>query len=150
MTEDQRESIFEHYSLTPQYFIWQIDSKGTKDDFIEEYIITELYGDEDSEKVLAIMEYDLIDFDDAISLISTLYSVYTVDQMNSILKDYAEDYLETLMDETPESLKCYVNVEDFVSDYLASEDPGNIIGTYDGSYAEEEINNTEYFIFKFI
>lgn len=155
MTSDQITSIIEAFDNTAEYFVWQMENaNSTMDDderlqlYYESVILPDnLYGDADYEKVLALMQHDDCDWDDAKSKIDNEdYKVLDDDEAQKEFEERIESAIDDILYEIPEHLRQYFDNESYIEDNL--NDRGSLLGSYDECEYEEEVNGTTYYIYK--
>jgi len=155
MDYDQYQSIIDYFDLSAKFFIWQIGSGTDRDmedkleDFTVEFIHNELYGNKNIECILALMQYNYIDYDEADNLINNKceYFVGDAEAADAEALVLAEYYYEDIIQqEIPTHLQFYFDKQKWLDDYLM-DGPASIIATYDGDEHTEVVNNTTYYIY---
>ena len=145
------DSIYDALDLDPVYFTWCILPRedNSKEAFIHDYISTELHGDTDIERILALMVNQDMSWDYAVKYVDDgEWLVLTLDEANEEAKDYAENYLEDIIvSDIPGYLRHYFNRDSWLEDYLA-EGNGTILAHYDGVEWTEEVNGTTYYLYQ--
>lgn len=153
MTYDQITSIIEAFDNTAEYFVWQGENATPdmdEDDRLEKYYETDIPdvidGDEDYEKILALMEHTGDTWDECDSNIGDKYTVFTDAEAEKEFVERINSRMEYVMDEIPTHLRQYFNEEEYISDNF--DDRGSELSSYDGCENEETINGTTYYIYK--
>lgn len=155
MTGDQIQSIITSFNQDAEYFVWQGSndmSDISENDRLQQYYESVLLpdvinGDEDYEKVLALMENAGYDWDQAEAEVGNDFKVFTDEEAETALEDYQESYIEdNILSQIPANLRSYFNSESFIEDNLT--DRGTALSPYDGCENEETINGTTYYIYK--
>ena len=154
MTSDQIESIIDYFELSSEYFVWQMENANSTMDnderlqlYYESVILPDnLYGDEDYEKILALMKHGGYAWDEAESSIGNSYKVFTDDEAEKEFEESVECSVDDVMSEIPERLHQYFDKESYIEDNF--NDRGSQLNPYDGCEYEEEVNGTTYYIYK--
>lgn len=154
MTSDQIQSIIKFFELSAEYFIWQGENAtpGMDDDtrlqlYYESIILPDtVYGDEDYEKVLALMQHTGDNCDDAYSAIGRDYKVFTDDEAQKEFDENVELSVGCVMSEIPEHLRQYFDEDSYISDNY--NDRGTELSYYDGCEYTESVNGTTYYIYR--
>lgn len=154
MTSDQIESIIEAFNLYTEYFVWQaenatadMDDDARLQTYYESAIFPEqICGDEDYEKVIALMQNTDNNWDYAESHIGSDYKVFTDSEAQKEFEESVESYVDDVMYEIPEYLQQYFDRDAYISDNF--NDRGTQLNYYDGCEYEETVNGTTYYIYK--
>ena len=154
MTSDQIQSIIKFFELSAEYFIWQGENAtpDMNDDtrlqlYYESIILPDtVYGDEDYEKVLALMQHTGYNCDDAYSAIGRDYKVFTDDEAQKEFNEKVELSVDCVMSEIPEHLRQYFDEDSYISDNY--NDRGTELSYYDGCEYTESVNGTTYYIYR--
>ena len=154
MTSDQIESIIAYFELSSEYFVWQMENANStmdNDERLQLYyesvtLPDNLYGDEDYEKILALMKHGGYAWDEAESSIGNSYKVFTDDEAEKEFEESVECSVDDVMSEIPEHLRQYFDKESYIEDNF--NDRGSQLSLYDGCEYEEEVNGTTYYIYK--
>lgn len=154
MSSDQIQSIIESFELSAEYFIWQGENATPDMDddtrlqlYYESIILPDnIYGDEDYEKVLALMQHTGDNLDDADYAIGRDYKVFTDDEAQKQFDEYVELSVGCIMSEIPEHLLQYFDKDSYIADNY--NDRGTQLSYYDGCEYEETVNGTTYYIYK--
>ena len=154
MTSDQIQSIIESFELSAEYFIWQGKNAtpDMNDDtrlqlYYESIILPDtVYGDEDYEKVLALMQHIGDNWDDAYSAIGRNYKVFTDEEAQKEFDEKVELSVDYAMSEIPQHLRQYFDEASYISDNY--DDRGAELSYYDGCEYTESVNGTTYYIYK--
>ena len=154
MTSDQIQSIIKSFELSAEYFIWQGENATPDMDddtrlqlYYESIILPDtVYGDEDYEKVLALMQHTGDNWDDAYSAIERDYKVFTDDEAQKEFNEKVELSVDCVMSEIPEHLRQYFDEDSYISDNY--NDRGTELSYYDGCEYTESVNGTTYYIYK--
>ena len=155
MTSDQIQSIIDNFNLQADYFIWQgtnanelmDEDKRLQDFYLTSIIPDTIDGDQNYEKVLALMEHTGDEWDSAESDVGSRYFVYTDEEAEKkfveSIRSYAEDRIQY---EIPDDLVWYFDREAYIEDLHM--DRGQQLASYDGEENSEVINGTTYYIYK--
>lgn len=154
MSSDQIQSIIESFELSAEYFIWQGESATPDMDddtrlqlYYESIILPDtIYGDEDYEKVLALMQHTGDNWDDADSAIGRDYKVFTDDEAQKEFDEGVELSVGCVMSEIPEHLRQYFDKDSYIADNY--DDRGAQLNYYDGCEYTESVNGTTYYIYR--
>lgn len=154
MTSDQIQSIIKFFELSAEYFIWQGENATPDMDddtrlqlYYESIILPDtVYGDEDYEKVLALMQHTGDNWDDADSAIGRDYKVFTDDEAQKEFDENVELSVGCVMSEIPEHLRQYFDKDSYISDNY--NDRGTELSYYDGCEYTESVNGTTYYIYR--
>lgn len=158
MSSDQILSIIAEFKLAPDYFIWQglnASESMDEDERLQNYYESEILpntidGDEDYERILALMEYTGNDWDSCnYDLDKDIYKVMTDDEATDacerILKDRIAD---EVLNDIPQHLRQYFDTEQYLSDCISNIDREAELASYDGDEHSESIDGTTYYIYK--
>lgn len=154
MTSDQIQSIIKFFELSAEYFIWQGENATPDMDddtrlqlYYESIIMPDtVYGDEDYEKVLALMQHTGDNWDDAYSAIGRDYKVFTDDEAQKEFDEKVELSVECVMSEIPKHLRQYFDEDSYISDNF--NDRGTELSYYNGCEYTESVNGTTYYIYR--
>jgi len=154
MSSDQIQSIIESFELSAEYFIWQGENATPDMDddtrlqlYYESIILPDtIYGDEDYEKVLALMKHTGDNWDDAYSAIRREYKVFTDDEAQKEFDERVELSVDHAMMEIPQYLRQYFDRDSYIEDNY--DDRGTQLGYYDGCEYTESVNGTTYYIYR--
>ena len=153
MTSDQITSIIEAFDNTAEYFVWQGENATIdmdEDDRLEKYyesVIPDIIdGDEDYEKIIALMEHTGDTWDECDSNIGSSYEVFTDEEAEKEFVYRTDSRMEDVLEQIPAYLRQYFDKEAYISDNF--DDRGSELSSYDGCEYEETINGTTYYIYK--
>ena len=153
MTSDQIESIIEELELSSEYFVWQGENATIdmdEDDRLEKYYesvrLHVIDGDEDYEKIIALMEHTGDTWDECASNIGDKYTVFTDAEAEEEFVKRIDSRMNDVMYEIPTYLHQYFDREEYISDNF--DDRGSELSSYDGCENEETVNGTTYYIYK--
>ena len=154
MTCDQITSIIEALDNTAEYFVWQgehatesMDENDRAQEYYESVIIPEIIdGDEDYEKILALMEHADYDWYQAESEMGSNFKVLTDDEATKAFEASVESSVDDVIAELPDHLQRYFDREEYIYDNF--NDRGAQLNYYDGCEYEETVNGTIYYIYK--
>ena len=154
LTYNQYQSIIDYFELEPRFFTWCISngkilSKLDKlEVFTKEYIKEYMYGLYYEERLLALMKFTGLGYEEAYTTIDTNYFVSDDTGADKEAEEYANNYLnDIVLLELPSQYRNYFDEEEWIRDYL-TEGRGTILATHDGEENYETINNTTYYIYK--
>lgn len=154
MTSDQIESIIEYFELSAEYFVWQaenatadMDDDARLQTYYESTIFPDqICGDEDYEKVIALMQHTDDNWDYAESCIGSDYKVFTDSEAQKEFEESVESYVDNVMYYIPKHLQQYFDRDGYISDNF--NDRGAQLNSYKGCEYEETVNGTTYYIYK--
>jgi len=150
MSTDTMQSIFDHFELEPQFFLWQIEGNGDDlEAFIKSYVKTNLFGDQECEKIIALATSQGFKYEEAETLIDDdEWLVLTADETDRCVIEEAEYYFnDIVLPEVPEFIHPYIDENAWIDDFCTG-DTGEILNRYDGMEYIEEINGTTYYIYQ--
>ena len=154
MTCDQITSIIEYFNRQTEFFVWQgehatesMDENDRAQQYYESVIIPEIIdGDEDYEKILALMEHADYDWNQAEYEIGSNFKVLTDDEATKAFDDSVESSVDDVIAELPKHLQRYFDREEYIYDNF--DDRGAQLAYYDGQEHEVTINGTTYYIYE--
>lgn len=155
MTEDQIQSIITALDQDTEYFVWQVNNAtpDMTDDiraqaYYESVLVEDVInGDEDYEKIIALMEHTGDNWDEAESVIDSGFKVFTDEEADAEFTKYKDNYLnDVVLSQIPTEYHTYFDSEQFIDDNL--DDRGSALNRYDGCEDSQTINGTVYYIYK--
>jgi len=150
LSDDSIDQIYESLDLSCYHFTWSIINKGSKGDFVLEYIHQELLQDSSLTRCLALVLWDSMDWNDAVTAYNDEdYLVLTTEEVDDEMLESAQSYLyEVVLPEIPEYLHYYFNEDTYIKDYINDTVPGEVIADHDGAEHSVDVDGTTYYIYR--
>ena len=145
LTDEQIQDLIDQ-DYGPQFFIWRMDHTNDPEDlsaFFDECIMSDL-----DEPVLALMvEHDLFYSDAESGINNNDWLVLTDNEADRLASEYADLYVDDVLQEIPDHLQRYFNADLYRSNMLDN-GRGHLLAYWDECEREQTINGTTYYLYR--
>ena len=145
LTDEQIQDLIDQ-DYGPQFFIWRMDHTNDPEDlsaFFDECIMSDL-----DEPVLALMvEHNLFYSEAEKAIDNGDWLVLTDDEADKQAYEYADLYVDDVLQEIPDHLRRYFNADLYRSDMLDN-GRGHLLANWDECEREQTTNGTTYYLYR--